>query len=98
MCPPDTSTHSNNEKVSEFILRLPEVKLRSGLSRSTIYSHIKQRLWSKPVLLGARSVGWPASEVLAINSARIAGKSEQEIRQLVIELEAARKLFLRGLL
>lgn len=74
------------------ILRLPAVKSESGLSRSTIYLRIAQRQWTKPVSLGARAVGWPSSEVAAINAARIAGKSEQEIRDLVEKLEAARKI------
>ncbi len=36
-------------------------------------------------------LGWPSSEVVAINAARIAGKSDEEIRALVVKLEAARK-------
>jgi prophage regulatory protein len=73
------------------ILRLPAVKAESGSSRSTIYLRIKQGLWPKPVKLGARSIGWPTTEVSAINAARIAGKSDDEIRALVIRLEFARK-------
>ncbi len=73
------------------ILRLPAVKAESGASRSTIYLRIQQGLWPKPVKLGPRSVGWPASEVAAINSARIAGMTDDEIRAVVIKLEAARK-------
>jgi prophage regulatory protein len=41
--------------------------------------------------LGARAVGWPANEVAALNAARISGKSDSEIRDLVVKLEAARK-------
>ena len=74
------------------ILRLPAVKAESGASRSTIYLRIQQGLWPKPVRLGPRSVGWPASEVAAINDARIADKTDDEIRVLVIKLEAARKI------
>lgn len=73
------------------ILRLPTVKADSGYSRSTIYLRIEQRLWTKPVKLGARSVGWPANEVAALNAARIAGKSNEEIRALVQKLESSRK-------
>ncbi len=73
------------------ILRLPAVKSESGLSRSTIYLRISQKLWTKPVSLGARAVGWPSDEVAAINAARIAGKTDEEIRALVASLEAARK-------
>lgn len=76
------------------ILRLPAVKTNSGLSRSTLYLRINQGLWPKPVNLGGRAVGWPESEIAAVNAARIAGKSSEEIRQLVVKLEASRKLSL----
>ena len=75
----------------QAILRLPNVKAECGFSRSTIYLRIQQGLWTKPVKLGARSVGWPASEVAAINNARIAGMLDDEIRALVVKLEIARK-------
>jgi len=74
------------------ILRLPSVKSESGLSRSTLYLRIAQGLWTKPISLGGRSVGWPASEVTALNTARIAGKTDDDVRALVRSLEAGRKL------
>lgn len=74
------------------ILRLPAVKTSSGLPRSTLYLRISQGLWTKPISLGARIVGWPANEVAALNTARIAGKSDDEIRSLVKRLEAERKI------
>ena len=73
------------------LLRLPAVKAESGASRSTIYLRIQQGLWPKPVKLGPRSVAWPASEVAALNAARIAGMADAEIRALVTKLEATRK-------
>ena len=73
------------------ILRLPDTKSQSGYSRSTIYLRITQGLWTKQISLGPRAVGWPSSEVAALNAARIAGKSDDEIRALVLKLEAARK-------
>ncbi len=73
------------------ILRLPAIQLESGYSRSTIYLRIAQGLWSPPVHLGARAVGWPAREVEALNAARIAGRSDEEIRALVGRLMAERK-------
>jgi prophage regulatory protein len=73
------------------ILRIPAVKSESGLSRSTIYLLVSQGLWTKPVSLGARAIGWPSDEVDAINAARIAGNTDDEIRILVKKLEAARK-------
>ena len=77
--------------MTHTILRLPKVKFESGLSRSTIYLRIAQGLWTKPVSLGARAVGWPSGDVATINAARISGKSDAEIRALVVKLEAARK-------
>ncbi len=79
--------------MTHTILRLPTVKAESGLSRSTIYLRIAQGLWTKPVSLGGRAVGWPASEVATLNAARISGKSNSEIRDLVVKLDAARKMF-----
>ncbi len=77
--------------MTNSILRLPAIKIETGYSRSTIYLRIEQGLWPKQVRLGPRSVGWPAYEVAAVNAARIAGKSEDEIRALVAKLEVARK-------
>jgi len=45
------------------ILRLPAVKARTGLSRSTIYLRIAEGSFPKPVSLGGRAVGWIEAEV-----------------------------------
>ncbi len=45
------------------ILRLPDVKARTGLSRSTIYLRISDGRFPKPVSLGGRAVGWIDSEI-----------------------------------
>jgi prophage regulatory protein len=76
--------------MAHTILRLPAVKATTGLSRSTIYLRIGQGVFTHPVSLGGRAVGWPAHEVNSLNAARIAGKPETEIRVLVAKLEAAR--------
>ena len=72
------------------ILRLPAVKTLTGLSRSTIYLRISEGTFPRPFSLGARAVGWTDDEVDALNAARISGKTDEEIRNLVGELEAAR--------
>ena len=77
--------------MTNSILRLPEIKRNTGLSRSTIYLRISQGAFTRPVSLGGRAVGWPANEVETLNAARIAGKSDAEVRELVVALEAARK-------
>ena len=45
------------------ILRLPDVKRSTGLSRSTIYLRITQGTFPKPVSLGGRAVGWLEAEI-----------------------------------
>jgi len=45
------------------ILRLPAVCSRCGLSRSSIYLKIANGDFPRPISLGARAVGWIASEV-----------------------------------
>jgi len=45
------------------ILRLPTVKARTGLSRSTIYLRIAEGNFPRPISLGARAVGWIETEV-----------------------------------
>ena len=77
--------------MSHTILRLPAVLQRRGRSRSSHYADIKNGLYVKPVQIGSRAVGTPEVEVDALNAARIAGKSDDEIRALVLKLEAARK-------
>jgi prophage regulatory protein len=73
------------------IFRMPAVKAETGhRSHASIYNAIKAGLFTKPVQIGQRSVGWPSDEVQAINAARIAGKSEAEIRALVNRLHAKR--------
>jgi prophage regulatory protein len=67
------------------------VKAATGLSRSTVYLRIADGVFTHPVSLGGRAVGWPAHEVAALNAARIAGKPDAEIRALVAQLEVARK-------
>lgn len=76
---------------SPTLLRLPAILKRRGRSRSSHYADIKAGLFVTPVLIGLRATGTPDNEVDALNAARIAGKSEHEIRALVVKLEAARK-------
>lgn len=45
------------------IIRLPEVKSTTGLSRSTIYKMMSEGRFPATVRLGAKSVGWREAEV-----------------------------------
>ena len=73
------------------ILRMSEVKAETGhRSHASIYTAIKAGTFTTGVAIGQRSRGWPSQEVRAINAARIAGKTETEIRELVKVLHAKR--------
>ncbi len=73
------------------ILRMPAVKAETGhRSHASIYNAIRAGLFTTGVAIGQRSRGWPSDEVQAINAARIAGKTDAEIRVLVNRLHAKR--------
>ena len=56
---------------AQTILRLPEVKARTGLSRSAVYLRMAEGTYPEPISLGARSVGWVESEIDAWIAQRI---------------------------
>ena len=89
--PPTGRQAANIPSGQITLLRLPAVLKRRGRSRSSHYADIKAGLFVKPVLIGLRATGTPDNELEALNAARIAGKSEVEIRALVVKLEAMRK-------
>jgi prophage regulatory protein len=53
------------------MLRLPEVKYRVGLGRSSIYDRIKRREFPAPVHLGPRAVAWNSDEITDWIEARV---------------------------
>lgn len=74
------------------IMRLKAVVAETGYKTHTsIYALIKEGLFPTPISLGIRSRGWPDYEVQAINAARIAGKTNDEIRALVTRLHEKRQ-------
>ena len=70
--------------------RCPAARAVFGIGNATFYDWISKGLMTPGVPLGARTVGWPAHELEAIAAARIAGKSDDEIRDLTKRLIAAR--------
>jgi len=74
------------------LLRMPAVKAETGYrTHASIYGLINAGMFTKPVSIGLRSVGWPDHEVQAINIARVAGKTDDQIRALVQRLHAQRQ-------
>ncbi len=77
------------------INRPRQIAQRAAICRSTFYEQVSSGLWPKPIRLGGRAVGLPESEVTAILRARVAGYSDDELRELVRTIEAARTISAR---
>ncbi len=45
------------------LLRLNEVKARTGLSRSTLYAYMRQGRFPSSVVISARCVAWVEAEI-----------------------------------
>ena len=71
--------------------RIDACKAETGdRSNTSIYNRIRDGLWTRPVAIGQRAKAWPDYEVKAIVRARIAGQTEDEIRELVRRLHTKR--------
>lgn len=68
------------------LIRINAVLEISGLGRSTLYNQISKGIFPSQIKVGARCAAWLRSEVLELIQARIAGKTEQEIKELVRQL------------
>jgi prophage regulatory protein len=50
-------------RLNHRLLRLPEVKATTGLSKSTIYSRITEGTFPKQISLGPRLVVWVEADI-----------------------------------
>jgi prophage regulatory protein len=73
------------------IVKLPTLLKNHCISRSTAFSQINEGLLPPSISLGERSKGFIFSELNAVLTARVAGKSNEEIKELVNALVAQRK-------
>ena len=73
------------------IVKQPSLLEQFAFSKSTLFSQIKQGLMPKPIPLGDRAVGYLQHELDSVLSARIAGQSNAQIKELVKSLVAQRK-------
>lgn len=55
----------SEQKILDPILRLPQVKQATGLSRATIYKMAASGKFPKPIKISARASGWRESSIIA---------------------------------
>ena len=72
------------------LLRNPAVRDRVGLSRSEIHRLVSLGKFPPSIALGDRIRAWDSNEIDAWIQARIAGKADDEIRELITRLVQAR--------
>ena len=77
--------------MQESFIRLKKVESKTGLKKSMVYDLMSRGEFPKSIKIGERAVAWIESEVDAINAARMAEKSADEIRELVKSLMAKRQ-------
>jgi len=78
---------ANNTK---FIRLITAMEL-SGLKRATLYNHISKEIFPSQIKISERGVAWVESEIIEVNQARIAGKSDSEIKELIKQQEVQRQ-------
>lgn len=72
------------------LLKKSEVLEKTSVSHSSIYGFIRSGTFPQPVKIGKRSA-WPQSEVEIICNAWTRGADDTELREIVAQIEAARK-------
>lgn len=78
------------ETTSKALLPAPKAADFTGCKRAGFYDRIADGLMPAGIGIGGARRAWPAGELEQINQARIAGKTDDEIRELVVHLETAR--------
>ncbi len=73
------------------LLKLGAVRDVTALGTTSVYRAVKLGTLPPPIKLSLRSSAWVEDEIGACNEARIAGKSDDELRQLVARLVARRQ-------
>ena len=72
------------------LMRIEQALVFTGERRSSYYAKVAKSLLPMPVKLGPRACAIPVRELEAVNAARIAGKTDDEVRTLVARLHAER--------
>lgn len=72
------------------IIKLSDILKVYPKSKSSIYLDIQNQTFPPPISLGSRSVGYILNEVNAVITARIEGRTDDEIKTIVLELTSQR--------
>lgn len=72
------------------IIKLPEVVAMTALSRSSVYTKIGDHLLPSSINIGNKAVGFIKEEIELVINARIAGRSNNQIKELVQAIEQKR--------
>jgi len=73
------------------MLRLPDVTRVSACKKWKVYADARSGLFPKPVKTGKRVSAWLAHEVEAVLKMRVAGRTDDEIKALILKQMDARK-------
>ena len=74
-----TDPAANEPSRVSRLIRLPEVKHRVGLGRSTIYRWMAEGRFPKPVRLGGYAVAWPEQEIAEWIAGRMGNREREPI-------------------
>lgn len=66
--------------MANAVLRLPIVKNRTGLSRTTIYKRIADGTFPKPIKIGVRAVGWLESDIDAFIEGLVKNSRKEDVK------------------
>jgi prophage regulatory protein len=90
VCVFDWRKHSTKE-MEMAIKRMSDVLKAFGYrSRTTVYKNVNAGVFTRPISIGVRAVGWLDTEIEAISVALAAGKNQTDIQALVDKLHARR--------
>ena len=82
--------------VNDRLLRLTQVKVKTGLGTSTIWKYVKHGTFPPPIRIGSRSSCWKESEISAwIDANAFASRSQKPVNiQMFVALMINSKIHL----
>lgn len=82
---------AEDRQMPRRLLKLDAVRDLTALRTTSVYRAVKLGTLPPPIKLTSRSSAWVEDEIAACNEARIAGKSDEDLKRLVARLVAKRQ-------